>query len=156
MSEVTTVRSITDQLADEERVGFATEDADVVLPEGTEVFEVAGSFFFGSAQRFSEVLSELRSQPRLVILRMRHVMALDSTGLHALEQVHERLRRRGTHLILSGVHAQPMDVLVRAGAYERLGVDNVKATFREAIVRAWELFDEMPPIPAETEPPPSH
>jgi SulP family sulfate permease len=156
MSEVTTVRSITDQLADEEQVGFATEDADVVLPEGTEVFEVAGSFFFGSAQRFSEVLSEIRSQPRLVILRMRHVLALDSTGLYALEQVHAQLRRRGTHLILSGVHAQPMTVLVRAGAYERFGADNVKATFREATVRAWELFDEMPPTQPTTEAAPSH
>ncbi len=145
MSEVTTVRSITDQLTDEERVGFATEDADVVLPQGTEVFEVAGSFFFGSAQRFSEVLSEIRSKPRLVILRMRNVLAPDSTGRYALEQVHTRLRHRGTHLIVSGVHAQPMDVLVRSGAYERIGVDNVKATFREAAVRAWELFDETPP-----------
>jgi SulP family sulfate permease len=148
MGEVTTVRSITDQFTDEERVGFATEDADVVLPEGTEVFEVAGSFFFGSAQRFSEVLGEIRSRPRLVILRLRDVLALDSTGLYALEQVHARLKRRGTHLILAGVHAQPMTVLVRSGAYERFGVDNVKATFREAAVRAWELFDETPPASA--------
>jgi len=145
MGEVTTVRSITDQITDEERVGFATEDAGVVLPDGTEVFEVAGSFFFGSAQRFSEVLGEIRSRPRLVILRLRDVLALDSTGLYALEQVHSRLKRRGTHLILTGVHAQPMTVLVRSGAYERFGPENVKETFREAAVRAWELFDETPP-----------
>jgi len=144
MSEVTTVRSITDQLTDEERVGFAAEDADVVLPEGTEVFEVAGSFFFGSAQRFSEVLGEIHTKPRLVILRMRHVLSIDSTGLYALEQVHQRLRRHGTHLILSGVHAQPMIVLAQSGAYERLGVENVRSSFREAAVRAWELLDDAP------------
>lgn len=151
MSEVTTVRAITDELTDEERASFAAEDADVVLPDGTEVFEVAGSFFFGSAQRFSEVLSEIRSRPRFVILRMRDVLALDSTGLYALEQVHDRLRKRGTRLILSGVHAQPMNVLVRAGTYERLGVDNIKATFREAAVRAWELSDETPPVPTQAD-----
>jgi SulP family sulfate permease len=145
MSEVTTVRSITDQFSDEERIGFAAEDVDVVLPPGTEVFEVAGSFFFGSAQRFSEVLSEIHTKPRLVILRMRDVLAIDSTGLHALEQVHQRLKRNGTHLILSGVHAHPMVVLSQSGAYERLGADNVKSSFREAAVRAWEVLDEVPP-----------
>lgn len=153
MGEVTTVRSITDQLDDEERAGFAVEDADVVLPPGTEVFEVAGSFFFGSAQRFSEVLGEIHTKPRLVILRMRHVLTIDSTGLHALEQVHKRLQRYGTHLVLSGVHAQPMTVLARSGAYERLGADNVRATFREAVVRAWEILDEIPPSVGETQSP---
>ena len=142
MGEVSTIRSITDQMVDEERPGFDAEDVDLVLPKDTEVFEVAGSFFFGSAQRFGEVLSELRSRPRLVILRMRSVFALDSTGLHALEKVHERLGRHGTHLILSGVHAQPMDVLVRSGAYDRFGEENVCGSFREAVVRAWVLFDE--------------
>ncbi len=141
MSEVSTVRSITDQLDDTERIGFAVEDADVALPPGTEVFEVAGSFFFGSAQRFGEVLSEIQTRPRLVILRMRQVLALDSTGLHALETVRRQLSGHGTHLILSGVHAQPMAVLVRAGALERLGTDNVLATFREAVARAWELTE---------------
>jgi len=145
MSEVTTVRSITDQIADEERVGFAAEDLDVVLPAGTEVFEIAGSFFFGSAQRFSEVLGEIHTRPRLVILRMRNVLTIDSTGLFALEQVHEKLTKHGTRLILSGVHAQPMTVISRSGAYERLGADNVRSSFREAAVRAWELLDEEPP-----------
>lgn len=145
MSEVSTVRSITDQMVDVERPGFAAEDADIVLPPGTEVYEVAGSFFFGSAQRFSEVLSEIRTRPRVVILRMRDVLVLDSTGLHALEKVGERLRRQGTYLLLAGVHAQPMNVLVRTGAYERLGRENMLETFREAAVRAWELLDEAPP-----------
>lgn len=144
MGEVSTVRSITDQIADEERVGFAAEDSDVVLPPGTEVFEVAGSFFFGSAQRFSEVLGEIQTRPRLVILRMRNVLALDSTGLHALEQVFKRLHRHGTYLVLSGVHAQPMNVLVRSGAYERFGTENVCSNFREAAVRAWAILDDAP------------
>jgi sulfate permease, SulP family len=147
MGEVSTIRSITDQMSEVERPGFDAEDVDLVLPQRTEVFEVAGSFFFGSAQRFSEVLSELSSRPRLVILRMRSVFALDSTGLHALEKVHERLKRHGTQLILSGVHAQPMDVLVRSGALDRLGEENVCGSFREAVVRAWVLLDDAEVAP---------
>jgi len=142
MADVTQVRSVTDQLRDEERIGFEAENPDVVLPDGTEVFEIAGSFFFGAAHRFTEALSELSRHPRIVILRMRDVYAMDATGLHALEEVHARLSRAGTIMLLSGVRAQPMMALVQSGTLERLGEDNVLGSFREASVRAWALADE--------------
>jgi SulP family sulfate permease len=139
MAEVSQVRSVTEELNDAERVGFEAENPDVVLPPGTEVYEVAGSFFFGAAQRFSEALSEIRLKPRVVILRMRDVFAMDVTGLHALEEVHERFRRQGITMLLSGVRSQPMMVLVRSGALERLGEDNVLGSFRDAVARAWDV-----------------
>ena len=142
MAEVTQVRSVTDQLNEVERMGFELENPDVTLPPNTEVYEIAGSFFFGAAQRFSEALSELRQRPRIVILRMRDVFAMDATGLHALEQVHKRLRQHGTVMLLSGIRAQPMMTLVRSGALDRFGEDNVLGSFREAAIRAWAISDE--------------
>ncbi len=71
-------------------------------------------------------------------------------GFYALEQVYKRLLRHGTYMVLSGVHAQPMNVLVRSGAYERFGTENVCANFREAAVRAWALLDEAPAHHAST------
>jgi SulP family sulfate permease len=142
MAEVTQVRAVTDQLADEERVGFEAESPDVVLPPRTEVFEIAGSFFFGAAQRFSEALSEIQRAPRVVILRMRDVFSMDASGLHALEEVHDRFRHRGITMLLSGVRAQPMMVLVKSGALDRFGERNVLGSFKEASVRAWEIADE--------------
>lgn len=142
MAEVTEVRAVTDQLVDVERLGFEAESPDVSLPHGTEVFEIAGSFFFGAAQRFSEALSELSRHPRVVILRMRDVHAMDATGLHALEQVHERLAGHGTVLLLSGVRTQPLSVLRRSGSLERLGTGNVLPSFRDAAARAWEVVGE--------------
>jgi SulP family sulfate permease len=136
------VRSITDQLKDEERVGFEAENPDVHLPEHTEVFEIAGSFFFGAAHRFTEALGELSRRPRIVILRMRDVYAMDATGLHALEEVHTRLTGAGTILLLSGVRAQPMMALVKSGTLERLGEENVLGSFRDATIRAWIVADE--------------
>jgi sulfate permease, SulP family len=73
---------------------------------------------------------------RAVILRMRHVLAMDATGLHALEDVAQRLRRRGTRLLLSGVHAQPLIALERSGALERIGTENVFESFDEALAAA--------------------
>lgn len=143
MAEVTEIRSITDQLRDVERIGFEAENPDVVLPRDTEVFEIGGSFFFGAAYRFTEALGELHRRPRIVILRMREVYAMDSTGLHALEQVHARMRSQGGWLVLSGVRAQPMMALVRSGSLDRLGEENVCGSFRDAVVRAWVLSDEV-------------
>lgn len=143
MAEVTEVRSITDQLRDVEKVGFEAENPNVVLPKHTEVFEIGGSFFFGAAYRFTEALGELHRRPRIVILRMREVYAMDSTGLHALEQVHARMRAQGGHLILSGVRSQPMMTLVGSGALDRIGEENVCGSFHEALVRAWALSDEI-------------
>ena len=143
MAEVTEIRSITDQLKDVERVGFEAENPDVVLPKDTEVFEIGGSFFFGAAYRFTEALGELHRRPRIVILRMREVYAMDATGLHALEQVHARMHVQGGHLILSGVRAQPMMTLVGSGALDRIGEENVCGSFREALVRAWVLSDAL-------------
>ena len=141
MSEVSTIRAVTGENGDESPLGAEDVEPELALPPGTEVFEVAGSFFFGSAQRFSEVLSQIHSRPRLVILRMRHVIALDSTGLNALETVHRHLARSGTRLLLSGVHSQPMAVLRGSGTLERFGSENVLATYAEAAARAWKLLE---------------
>lgn len=142
MAEVSEVRSVTDTLGDLERMGFEAENPDVVLPEGTEVFEVAGSFFFGAAQRFSEALAEIQRQPRVVILRMRDVFSMDATGLRALDEVHARFSRQGITLLLSGVRPQPLTVMRKAGSLERFGEENVLDSFRAASVRAWAVVDE--------------
>jgi len=67
---------------------------------------------------------------------MRHVLAMDATGLHALEDVANRLRRRGASLLISGLHAQPLVVLERSGALERIGADCLFEDFADAVVRA--------------------
>ena len=135
MAEVSQVRAVT-SLPDVDRAGFEAENPDVVLPPGTEVYEIAGSFFFGAAQHFTDALGQLKTQPRFVILRMRDVFAMDATGLHALEQVRQRFERQGVRLLLSGVRAQPMMAMVKSGLYDRIGEENVLGSFTQAAARA--------------------
>ena len=152
MADVTQVKPIRDILAyetgeDAEIAGLA----DLEIPADVEVFEINGSFCFGAATKFTETLLSMRTRPRVVILRMRHVLAMDATGLHALEDVAARLRRGGTSIVLSGVHAQPLVALERSGARERIGAENLASTFAEALERARELTtasDERPDVPA--------
>jgi SulP family sulfate permease len=153
------------RMAEATQVGYVTamlnedgvEDPDDPLrlsrrkvPAGVEVFEVSGPFFFGAADKFKNAIGEIQSPPRILILRMRHVLTLDATALQALEHVQTRARREGTTLLLSGVHAQPLMALERSGLLEKLGADNVHGNIDEALNRARTLLDlprEQPPGP---------
>jgi SulP family sulfate permease len=74
----------------------------------------------------------------VLILRMRHVPALDSTGLHALRDLVRRSRRDGSLVLLSDVHAQPVVALERSGLYDELGEENVHGNIDDALNRARE------------------
>jgi len=67
---------------------------------------------------------------------MRHVPAIDSTGLHALRELIHRSRREGMLVILSDVHAQPVVALERSGLYDELTEDNIHGNIDDALNRA--------------------
>jgi SulP family sulfate permease len=71
---------------------------------------------------------------------MRKVLAMDATGLNALEDLYEKLQAKGKHLILSGPHTQPLFAMDRAGFLDRLGRENVCAHIDAALERAAEIL----------------
>ena len=103
------------------------------------MFEVYGSFFFGAATKFRDALRGVERKPRVLIVRLREVLAIDATGLRALEDLHDKTRRDGTTLVLSGIHAQPLIALERAGLLDAIGRENVFTDIDEALARAREL-----------------
>ena len=146
MSEVTNIAMITRELDDEAEVPDpgAIDRRDV--PESVEVFEIEGPFFFAVADRLKDVLAVIRRPPKVFILRMRHVPAIDATGMHALEELYEKCRREGTRLLLAGVHAQPLHALMGYGLYDRIGEDSMFDNVDDALDHARALL-EMPPAP---------
>jgi len=82
---VTNIRVLTHEFGDP-KDDFETDPNAVArrtVPAGVEVYEISGPFFFGAAERFKDRLTEITGRPKVLILRMRHVPAIDSTGLHA-------------------------------------------------------------------------
>jgi SulP family sulfate permease len=126
-------------LREEEDADDPDATARLDVPHGVEVFEVYGALFFGAASKFKDAVRRVERPPRVLILRMRHVLAIDASGLRALEDLLDKTRRDGTVLVLSGVHAQPLTALERAGLLERLGADNVHTNIRAALARARSL-----------------
>ena len=138
MAEVTNINVITHEFG-EPRDDFETDPNWVgrrAVPPGVEVYEISGPFFFGAAETFKDRLSQIAGKPRVLILRMRHVPAIDSTGLHALRELAQRSRREGTLVILSDVHTQPVVALERSGMYDDLGEDNIHGNLDDALNRA--------------------
>jgi SulP family sulfate permease len=120
------------------------EDAALDLPDGVLLFEVHGALFFGAASKFRDAVTRVDRLPRVLILRLRNVLAVDATGLRALEDLVDKTRRDGTLLVLSGVHAQPLVALERAGLLRRIGEANVCGDIEDALARAREIVGAPP------------
>lgn len=138
------------RMADMSGVGSlgATENGDdaapdiPTLPPGVEAYEVYGSLFFGSADRVRDTLAGLERPPAAFILRMRHVLCVDATGMHALEELHAKCHRSGICLILSGVHTQPLMAMTKAGLDKMIGLENMCGSIDAAVARARAVVDE--------------
>ncbi len=84
------------------------------LPQGVEVFQITGPFFFGVASDLVDTLKVMGQIPKVLILRMRFVPYLDATGANALEFVIKQCGDNGTQIILSGLQAKPLKMLKNA------------------------------------------
>jgi SulP family sulfate permease len=138
MSNVTEVKMITKDLKDEED-SLEHDPLSITsreVPEGVEVFEIFGSFFFGSIDQFKEAIRGIERKPAILILRMRNVYAIDASGLKALEDLVDSSKHEGTKLILSGVHAQPLVAMQQSGLLDRLGEENALSNVDDALNRA--------------------
>jgi sulfate permease, SulP family len=146
MAEVTNVSMVARELRDVPDRADPNSAARRDIPEGVVVYEVNGPFFFGAADRFRDTLGQVARQPRVLIVRMRNVPAMDSTGLRALTDVWKKNRAAGTLMLLSDVHAQPMIVLGRSGLLDQVGDDNLFGNLDDALNRAREYLG-LPAVP---------
>lgn len=148
MAMVTQVGFVTTELKeiaeDDEDEGSLESDPKAIskreVPPGIEVFEINGPFFFGATDKFKDALQRVAKPPKVLILRMRHVPAVDATGLRALEDVCERAQKEGTKIILSGIHRQPLHALRRSPLLEKIGKENIFRDIDRALFHAREIL----------------
>lgn len=106
------------------------------IPEGVIVYRIFGPFLFGAAEKMEDALARIDEWPKILILRLHLVTAMDATGMNALESVVERMRSREGTVLLSGIHQQPLQMLRKAGFIDIIGRENLCATFDDALARA--------------------
>jgi SulP family sulfate permease len=141
MADVTNVGAISREFQ-ETPDGTMTSDPDGVarrvIPEGVEIYEVNGPFFFGAADKIRDVLGVVAKKPQVFILRLRNVPAIDATGIRVLDDLSDTFRHQGIRFILAGLHAQPLVALDRAGRLDRYGRENLAGDIDEALSLARE------------------
>ena len=133
VSETTEVSQVTenDMLERPEQIAQGK-----TIPKGVLVYRIFGPFLFGAAEKMEDAISRTQELPKVLILRLHLVTAMDATGMNALESVVERIRRRGGFVILSGIHQQPLQMLRKAGFIDVVGRENFCATFDDSLERA--------------------
>jgi SulP family sulfate permease len=138
MSEVTNVKAV--QLEEDDEGDFYETDPNGVrlrsVPKGVEVYEINGPFFFGAAENFKDTMARLGRKPKVLILRMRNVPAIDSTGMNALKDLVRRTRKDGTLVLISDIHTQPLVALGRSAVFDEIGEENVFGNLDDALNRA--------------------
>ena len=140
MSETTDVRAVYDEID-------LNEDADMeagnlehlTIPEGVEVYEINGPYFFGAGNKFEDLMGRYGHRPKVRIIRMRKVPFIDSTGLHNLENLCLMSQKDGITIVLSGVNAKVEAVLKKNGFEKLLGEANICSHIDLALQRAREL-----------------
>ncbi|HEX6064364.1 MAG TPA: sulfate permease [Longimicrobiales bacterium] len=133
MSEVTNVQAVTREFIDPQGRGG---DVRGKVPKGVEIYEINGPFFFGAAEHFKEQVNTVASKPKVLIILMRNVPAIDSTGMHALKQLARRVRKDGTRIMIAEVHAQPMIALGKSYLLDEIGEENLYGSVEEALEAA--------------------
>jgi sulfate permease, SulP family len=96
---------------------------------------LTGPLFFAATGQFNEAFANLKDTHAL-ILSMRGVPLMDTSGLEALHRLHERLHQQGGTLMLSGVHENVLTILRRGGLLAQIGEENFFWASDEAIVEA--------------------
>lgn len=136
MAESTQIKVIADEIDPNDETDAEVHEEALTIPEGVEVYEINGPYFFGIANRFEELMAELDNHPKVRIIRMRRVPFIDSTGIHNLQNLCEMSHREGTHIVLSGVTPNVYSVLEHNGFCHLLGKDHICPNINVALERA--------------------
>lgn len=70
-----------------------------------------GPIFFGTINKFKEVMQTVPADAKIVIIRMRLVSFMDQSGLYAMEESIKDIQSRGAQVLMTIIQPQPMYML---------------------------------------------
>ena len=107
---------------DEKAVLEDTEQ--LTIPEGVEVYEIDGPFFFGLASKIDEIDRRTKNL-NVRIIRMRKVPFIDSTGVNNLRNLWLRSKKENIQIVLSGVTDNVHKTLDKFGLSNEIGKEYI-------------------------------
>lgn len=140
VTQTTTVSEVTEEYVREGHVHILQHKE---IPGYVGIFRIHGPFLFGATDKLDMIVSRLPDLPPIIILRLRNMTAIDSTGLQALENLADRVHESGRELILCGAREQPTKRMHEAEFYQHVGEENICRSIAEALDRAKGLCPEL-------------
>ena len=136
VTDTTIVSTLSQEEIEDGRVHLLQDRA---VPADVAILRILGPFLFGMTDKLADITADLSAFPSIVILRLRNMTAIDATGLHALEQLNERLRKSGRVLILCGARQQPAAFIDQAEFVQHVGANNIVPNIEAALRRARQI-----------------
>ncbi len=133
VTATTTVTRVTEDDVEDGRV-HVLQGKDI--PPFVAIYRIHGPFLFGATEKIDEIRRQLPTLPETVVLRLRNMTALDSTGLQALERLAVEVRASGRTLLLCGAREQPARLMKQVSFAQHVGGDNICPHVSAALARA--------------------
>jgi sulfate permease, SulP family len=139
ISQTTTISKVTEDYIEDGRVHILQ---DKEIPPYAAVYRIHGPFLFGVTDKISEITEKLQELPPIVIVRLRNMTAIDATGIAALEDLADQLKKSGRAMLVCGARPQPAALMYEAGFDRHVGAENICENITEALKRADEIHKE--------------
>ena len=141
--ETTEISVIKDEIDPNKESDIQVKEENLIVPEGVEVYEINGPYFFGIATKFEEIMANMGDRPKVRIVRMRKVPFIDSTGVHNLTNLCEMSHKENIQIVLSGVNEKVQKVLEKTGfLYTLIGDENICPNINVALERAKNILEK--------------
>jgi sulfate permease, SulP family len=140
VTQTTTVSEVTAEYIREGHVHILQHKE---IPGYVSIFRIHGPFLFGATDKIDVMVDRLPNLPPIIILRLRNMTAIDSTGLQALENLADRVHESGRQLILCGAREQPEMRMHESEFHQHVGEENICHSVADALDRAKILYPEV-------------
>ena len=143
-SEQTHIRTLHKEIDPNEDTDVQLNLEHLTIPEGVEVYEIDGPYFFGIANRFDDIMTHVSGKDYPIrIIRLRKVPFVDSTAMHNLSMLIQRSHNEGMTIILSGVKTHVLHQLQTGGIEQQMNPANICPNIHEALKRAEQILAEQ-------------
>jgi SulP family sulfate permease len=136
MSDVTSIETTIRELNDQPDGDMNEEMHSDNMSDKVMVYDINGPFFFGAADTFINIVRSMQKLPKVLVIRMKKVPAMDATACHALQGLLKKCRKNKTKVFFTHVRPQPLRTLQNYGIIEELGEDAICSSTDEAIKKA--------------------
>lgn len=103
------------------------------VPEDTQVYEIQGPFFFGTANLLRDAIQSTSRLPKKFIIRLKNVPMIDASGIHALKEFYHVCEKKNIVLSLCEIQEHSKKDLEKFGLIKMIGENNIFSTLKDAL-----------------------